>query len=126
MDFLDALKQLLNTLPKPPETPEMTQEVEDSYKAYGFDPKNPPGDTEMAQWAMELINKWCEFPNEKMNLPLTALCISFQQATWGKLNELDIMNLKTMVSAVYNMGYCMALYKMKNPFDDKPKPQDLN
>jgi hypothetical protein len=125
--LLAELKKLFETLAvgvgKPPE---ITKEVEDAYKAHGFDAKKPPSDSELGKWATELIYNWYSEPNTTMNLPLAGLVIGFNMATWGKLNQFDQMNLKTLLSSVYNMGYAMALYKMKSPFDKKPQPQELN
>lgn len=127
MDFFAELKKLFENFPEQiAQAPEITKEIEDAYKAYGFDPANPPSDHHLAMWTMDLIYKWHTTPNPKMNLPLTGLCLAYNMTTWGKLNQLDQMNLKTLLSAVYNMGYNMGAYKLRSPFDEKPKPQDLN
>ena len=122
MDLFAELKKLFEDA----QQPEITKNVEDAYKAHGFDPAKPPSDSELALWVTDLVYKWYESPNTKMNLPLTALCIAYNMTTWGKLTPLDQFNLKTLVSSVYNMGYKMGQYNMKSPFDPKPKPQDLN
>ena len=129
MDFFAELKKLFESIPEPtPDNipPEITKEIEAAYKQYGFDPKTPPSDAELAHWATDLIYRWYDAPNNNMNLPLTGLCIAYNMTTWMKLNGLDQTNLKTLLTAVYNMGYNMALYKMRSPFDKKPQPQDLN
>lgn len=122
--FFTELKKLLESMPEKP--PEMTKEVEDAYKAYGFDVKNPPTDGELAKWATQLIYNWHGQVSDKLNLPLTGLCVAYNMVTFGKLNELDQLNLKTLLSAVYHMGYGMGVYKLRTPFDPKPKSQDLN
>lgn len=125
--FLAELKKLFETLAaEAVKPPEITKEVEDAYKVYGFDAKKPPSDDELGKWATELIYNWNSEPNTTMNLPLAGLVISFNMTTWGKLNQFDQINLKTLLVSVYNMGYNMGAYKLRSPFDPKPKPQDLN
>jgi hypothetical protein len=129
MDFLSELLKLLEKAQqeqKDQPKPELTPEVIEAYKAYGFDATKPPTDGELAKWTMDLIYAWYTNPSPKMNLPLTGLCVAFNMVTWGKLTQLDMVNLKTMVSAVYHMGYNMGKYNMKSPFDKKPQPQELN
>lgn len=123
MDFFAELKKIFETFEKPPE---MSKEVIDAYKAYNFDPTKPPSDYELALWATELLYKWHENPSPKLNMPLVGLTIAYNMVTFGKLNQFDQINLKTLLEAVYNMGYNMSAYKMRSPFDKKPQPQDLN
>jgi len=123
---MSELKKLFDTLMMPQTEPEITKEVENSYKAHGFDPKKPPSDSELAAWATKLIYQWHGDPSTVMNLPLAGLCIGYNMTTWGKLTQLDQINLKTLLVSVYNMGYNMGAYKLRSPFDPKPKPQDLN
>ncbi len=118
------LKNLLDSLPSVEAL--AAKEIEEAYKTYGFDIDSPPTDGEIAQWATQLIFNWHKQPDPKINLPLTGLCIAYNITTLGKLNELEMINLKTILSSVYNMGYSMCQYKMRSPFDEKPKPQDLN
>lgn len=124
MDFLTELKKLLDSLPQ--QSPEITKIIEDSYKAHGFDPANPPSDHELALWATELVYKWHYDPKPDMNLPLAGLCLAYNMVTFGKLSQFDQSNLKTLLSSVYNMGWNMGAYKLRSPFDKKPQPQDLN
>lgn len=106
--------------------PELLKVVEDAYQQYGFDPKNPPSNLILATWATKLVHKWFDNPKPQMNLPLTGLCIAFNMMTCGKLDDSDQAYLKQLLCVVYNMGYGMAQYKMKTPFDRKPQPQELN
>jgi len=121
--FFEELKKLLAALPQ---QPEMTKEIEDAYKAYGFDPQHPPSDADLAQWATELIYKWYEAPQVDVNLPLAGLIIAYNMTTWMKLNALEQTNLKTLLMTVFNMGYAMGMYNMRSPFDNKPQPQETN
>ena len=138
--FLAELLKLLT----PPGGVEMTEEVKKAYKLHGFDPEKPPTDSELAKWATELIYNWHSDPTQVikwateliynwhsdptqvMNLPIVGLCIGYNMTTWGKLSQLDQMNLKTLLCSVYNMGYAMGAYKLRSPFDKKPQPQELN
>lgn len=104
----------------------VSKEVEEAYKAYGFDVKNPPSDIDLAKWTTQFIYNWYEHPSPKMNLPITGLCIAYNMTTWKKLSELDLVNLKTMVSAVYAMGYNMGKFGLRSPLDKKPQPQEVN
>ncbi len=122
MDFLAELKKLLDSLPQG----DVAKVIENSYKAHGFDPAKPPTDYELALWATELIYKWYYEPKSDMNLPLAGLCLAYNMVTFNKLNQFDQTNLKTLLSAVYNMGWNMGAYKLRSPFDKKPQPQDLN
>ncbi len=123
--FFEELKKLLEAsiaaLP-----PEVTKEIEDAYRQYGFDPKKPPNDGELATWATDLVYKWYENPKVNVNLPLTGLVIAYNMATWMKLSHIDQTNLKTLLTSVFNMGYAMGLYNMRSPFDKKPQPQETN
>lgn len=123
--FFAELKKLLESMPKEM-PPEVVKEIEDAYKQYGFDPKKPPNDGELALWATELIYKWYETPHVNVNLPLTGLIIAYNMTTWMKLSHLDQTNLKTLLTSVFNMGYSMGLYNMRSPFDKKPQPQETN
>ncbi len=105
---------------------ELMKVIEKAYIEYGFDPKNPPTDSDLAMWATDLIAKWYKVPDDIINLPLTGLCIAFNLTTLRKLDFFDVSNLKTLLATVYNMGYLMSQYKLKTPFDPKPRPQDLN
>ncbi len=129
MDFLDKLKELFGDIVSP-ETLAKVQAVEkeiaDSYSMYGFDSKKPPSDVELAAWSMKMIQNWYKEPDAKMNLPLTALCLAYNVTTYYKLDVNEQINLKTLLAAVFNMGYNMGKYKLKSPFDEKPRPQDLN
>ncbi len=127
MDLFAELMKLIEQAAKEQTgQPVITQEMEEAYKAYGYDVHNPPTDAELAKWTMELLYAWHNHPSPKMNLPLTGLCVAYNMTTWKKLNQLDMVNLKTLISAVYNMGYNMGKYNMKSPFDKKPQPQELN
>jgi hypothetical protein len=128
MDFLDKLKELFGDF-----SPEALAKIEagekeivESYKMYGFDSKKPPTDVELAAWAMKMIQNWYTEPDLKMNLPLTALCLAYNITTLYKLDVPEQINLKTLLVAVFNMGYNMGKYKLKSPFDPRPRPQDLN
>lgn len=120
------LKKFFDSLLLPPKPPEITEEVKQTYKLHGFDIEKPPTDSELAHWATQLIYQWNYDPSAMMNLPLTALVVSYNMTTWDKLSEMDKVNLKTLLCAVYNMGYNMGVYKLRSPFDKKPQPQDVN
>lgn len=122
--FLAELLKLFGPPPNP--TGEMPDDVKEAYKAHGFDPDKPPSDSELAKWATQLIYAWHKEPGNMMNLPIAGLCIGYNMTTWGKLTQMDQMNLRTLLCSVYNMGYCMGTYNMRNPFDKKPQPQELN
>lgn len=100
--------------------------IEAAYKAYGFDPAKPPTDGELANWVTPLIYKWCYNVPNIMNLPLAGLCTAYNKTTFGKLSQLDQINLMTLLCVVYNIGYNMGAYKLRSPFDPKPEPKDLN
>jgi len=119
--FFEELKKILGL-----QQPDVTKEIEESYRAYGFDANKPPSDAEIAEWATALIYKWYETPKVNINLPLAGLIIAFNMTTWMKLNHLDQTNLKTMLTTVFNMGYGMGQYNMRSPFDKKPQPQETN
>jgi hypothetical protein len=123
--FFAELKKLLDSLPQHL-PPEVTKEIEDAYKQYGFDPKKPPSDAELAAWATQLVYQWYESPKVNVNLPLTGLIIAYNMTTWMKLDHLDQTNLKTLLTSVFNMGYAMGMYNMRSPFDKKPQPQETN
>lgn len=123
MDFLSKLKELFGdeTYAK-----SIKEEICAAYKSYGFDANNPPDDVQLAKWSMTMIQKWHKDPDATMNLPLTALCMAYNVTTMYKLDVNEQINLKTLLAAVFNMGYNMGKYKLKSPFDDKPRLQDLN
>lgn len=122
MDFLDKLSELFGK--SSPES--ITKEIEECYKLYGFDPKKPPTDSELARWSMDIMKKWYKEPDLKINLPLTAFCLAYNITTLYKLDLNEQINLKTLLATIYNMGYNMGKYKLKSPLDEKPQLKDLN
>lgn len=120
------LAELMKLFGPPPADGGITEEVKEAYKIHGFDPDKPPSDNELAKWATQLIYAWHKEPSVMMNLPIVGLCVGYNMTTWGKLTQMDQMNLRTLLCAVYNMGYNMGIYKMRSPFDKKPQPQELN
>jgi|SRR5581483_323736 len=124
MDLFSELKKMIDeSLAK--QKP-ITIDMGKSYEIYGFDPKKPPSDKELGGWVIDLMYKWYTEPKTEMNLPLTGLCIAYNMVTQNKLDALDLVNLKTLVCSIYNMGYNMGKYNMKNPFDPKPQPHTMN
>jgi len=129
MDFLDKLKELFGDFYSPEvfaKSEATEKEIAESYSMYGFDSKKLPTDSELAKWSMDIVENWYKEPDLKMNLPLTALCLAYNITTLYKLSVQEQINLKTMLAAVFNMGFNMGKYKLKSPFDKPPRPQDLN
>jgi hypothetical protein len=113
-EFNEAESKLISNLMFKLSDPAHLEDMKKLCIECGF--KQTPSNEELITWAVDLMTEWLSPIPDKMSLPIVGFTIAYNKVVNNKLSVLDMVHLKTLLSAAYSMGFKMAKLNITNPF----------